>query len=417
MATITLRIVRVSCVPISSINAKGFTMRSTMQVTAFSRRQFLRLALFGALGLVIAPDGECFALPNIKVLELKTISRDEKVYHAWPTLTRRKNGDLLVVFSGGREGHIDPFGRVDLIVSHDEGGTWSWPRTILDGDLDERDAGVIETRSGALLVTTFSSMTYASQLGAAKGQGLLDDVAKDRWMSAHSRLRADEAKSELGQWMIRSTDGGRTWSTRYATIVNSPHGPLQLADGRILYAGRELSGSRKRVGVVESTDDGSTWRWLADIPFANGHGYSNYHELHAVEASSGKIVVHIRYIKEGEPEEILQSDSKDGGRTWSVPVPIGVFGFPSHLSRLRDNRLLMTYGFRIKPTGVRVRLSGDEGKTWSDELVITSDGTSSDLGYPSTVQLDEKTFLTVWYERLKASRLAVLRQARWSIAN
>jgi len=222
---------------------------------------------------------------------------------------------------------------------------------------------------------------------------------------------------DSGQWMIRSTDGGRTWSTRYATIVNSPHGPLQLADGRILYAGRELSGSRKRVGVVESTDDGSTWRWLADIPFANGHGYSNYHELHAVEASSGKIVVHIRYIKEGEPEEILQSDSKDGGRTWSVPVPIGVFGFPSHLSRLRDNRLLMTYGFRIKPTGVRVRLSGDEGKTWSDELVITSDGTSSDLGYPSTVQLDEKTFLTVWYERLKASRLAVLRQARWSIAN
>ena len=70
--------------------------------------------------------------------------------------------------------------------------------------------------------------------------------------------------------MIRSTDGGVTWSSRYASIVNSPHGPIQLSDGRLLYAGKVLWTGDKEVGVCESKDDGKTWRWLADIPTREG---------------------------------------------------------------------------------------------------------------------------------------------------
>ena len=40
-----------------------------------------------------------------------------------------------------------------------------------------------------------------------------------------------------------------------------------------------------------------------------------------------------------------------------------------------------------------------------------------DLGYPSTVQLADGTLLTVWYELLKGSDKAVLRQARWSLSS
>jgi hypothetical protein len=46
-------------------------------------------------------------------------------------------------------------------------------------------------------------------------------------------------------------------------------------------------------------------------------------------------------------------------------------------------------------------------------MTISADGVGGDLGYPSTVELDDGTFLTVWYERLKDSPAAVLRQARW----
>jgi hypothetical protein len=43
--------------------------------------------------------------------------------------------------------------------------------------------------------------------------------------------------------------------------------------------------------------------------------------------------------------ETLQSESSDGGKTWTMPRSIGVWGFPSHLLKLKDGRLLMTYGY------------------------------------------------------------------------
>ncbi len=68
-----------------------------------------------------------------------------------------------------------------------------------------------------------------------------------------------ERKAELGEWVIRSTDGGRTWSPRIPTIVNSPHGPIQLRDGRLLYVGKQLWTKERKIGVGVSSDDGLTW--------------------------------------------------------------------------------------------------------------------------------------------------------------
>ena len=52
---------------------------------------------------------------------------------------------------------------------------------------------------------------------------------------------------------------------------------------------------------------------------------------------------------------------------------------------------------------------------WSEAIVISDDGAGADLGYPSTVELESGHLLTVWYESMKGSAHAVLRQARWSI--
>src|SRR5438874_644096 len=76
----------------------------------------------------------------------------------------------------------------------------------------------------------------------------------DAWRAARDRLPPAERRKDLGVWMLRSADGGRTWSARYDCLVNSPHGPVRLGDGRLLYAGRQLWRARERVGVCESTD-------------------------------------------------------------------------------------------------------------------------------------------------------------------
>ena len=75
----------------------------------------------------------------------------------------------------------------------------------------------------------------------------------------------------------------------------------------------------------------------------------------------------------------------------------------------------MTYGDRRAPLGNQARVSVDHGRTWSDAIIISADGVSSDLGYPSTVELDDGTLLTVWYELMAGSSFAALRQARWSL--
>jgi hypothetical protein len=95
----------------------------------------------------------------------------------------------------------------------------------------------------------------------------------------------------------------------------------------------------------------------------------------------------------------------------------GVWGTPSHLLRLRDGRLLMSYGYRRAPFGNQARVSADEGATWSTPMTISADGAGGDLGYPSTVELDDGSFLTVWYERTKDSPAAVLRQAHWELSD
>lgn len=385
-----------------------------------SRREMLIGSGSLVAGGVLGSSRRALASPKAAVQETTVISQQPRLYHGWPTVARCKDGRLAVVCSGGREAHVCPFGRVELMMSKDEGRTWGWPRVLMDSAIDDRDAGVVETAKGTLLVTTFTSPAYESILTKAEKikpgeKGAWPAAKLKRWRAAHNRLTAEKRKAMLASWIVRSTDGGMTWSGRFRCPVNSPHGPIQLSDGRLLYAGKELWHGTSRIGVCESTDDGLTWRWLAVIPTRKGDDHKNYHELHAAEAADGRLVVQIRNHNKASSRETLQSTSSDGGKTWSEPKSIGVWGLPSHLLRLKDGRLLMTYGHRRKPFGNQARVSTDHGKTWSEPMIVSGDGIGGDLGYPSTVQLKDGSLLSVWYEVMKASRFAVLRQAHWSL--
>ncbi len=378
---------------------------------AFSRRGFLLGSLAAAGYFGFPRPGRAAGKVSLQVEQIDTISHQRHNYHGWPTLARRKNGELLLVYSGGREAHVCPFGRVELMRSKDQGQSWSWPRVLLDSPIDDRDSGVLETAKGTLLVTTFTSLAFEDFMARAR----FTRETYLRWSAARDRISPLQRKQELGVWMLRSTDGGVTWSARYDAQVNSPHGPIQLSDGRLLYAGKDLWRHRDRVEVCISQDDGRSWHRQAVIPPRDGDRARNYHELHAVETADGRIVCHIRNHNPKNYRETLQCESADGGRTWSKPRAIGVWGLPSHLLRLRDDTLLMSYGHRRKPFGVQARISRDHGRTWSEPLVIYDQGTGGDLGYPSTVELDDGSLLTVWYELRAGHPKAQLRQARWKL--
>ena len=91
--------------------------------------------------------------------------------------------------------------------------------------------------------------------------------------------------------------------------------------------------------------------------------------------------------------------SPDDGRSWyTLDQPrINNAGNPATLTRLEDGRIVMVYGWRRAPYGIRVRISSDEGQTWSEETILRSDGQSWDLGYPRTVQRADGKIVTAYY--------------------
>ena len=106
-----------------------------------------------------------------KISATRVISQLPDLYHGWPTLAQGKSGELLLVCSGGREAHVCPFGRTDFMRSSDGGETWSFPRVVMDGPIDDRDAGVLETAKGSILITNFTSLAYEPYMNG-KGRSL-----------------------------------------------------------------------------------------------------------------------------------------------------------------------------------------------------------------------------------------------------
>ena len=358
---------------------------------------------------------------KIQVEELQDIEAPESSHVGWPTVARKRDGELLIVYSGGRHQHVCPFGQVHLLTSNDDGQSWSQPRVLVDGPLDDRDAGALETRDGTLIVNWFTSRLWEVRMqNPSDPWHNLLEAEKAEWRGRQQSLTDEIRQSEMGAWCIRSGDGGQSWSDKIATLVNSPHGPCELSDGRLLYVGRKVGATEDRgtafeatVGVATSDDDGQSWQMLAEIAPLAGHDSLEYHELHAVEAADGSIIAQLRNHNEPHKYEILQTESHDGGASWTTPHPTGLWGYPPFLLRASDGRLITTFSQRREPFSNSIAISDDNGQSWGEALPINTDS-SGDMGYPSTVELAPNRFLSAWYDT-KGREQTYLRTARWSL--
>jgi hypothetical protein len=355
------------------------------------------------------------------IISSDTVCQEPGRYIGWPTITKTRDGELLVVFSGDRDAHICPWGITQMIRSHDNGKTWSAPVTINNTPLDDRDAGIIQTKSGALVVSWFTSIVFANP-AAIKWQNLPQEVT-DAWQRHMAKVGPETRAAYLGNWTRRSTDGGKTWEKPVKEIVSAPHGPIQLADGRLLFVGLGAFEPTPALGVEESRDDGQSWQHLADIPIAEEDQREPdwrrhmQDEPHVVETRDGKLVVLIR----AEPKDhsqcfLRQSESSDGGKTWAVTHKTPMYGYPPHLIRLRNGWLLVVYGVRREPYGERACLSKDGGQTWDIAHEITlRTAPNADLGYPSSVQLDDGSILTVYYQVPQIGEKTSLLSTHWKL--
>jgi Neuraminidase (sialidase) len=328
-------------------------------------------------------------------------------YIGWPTIMKTREGKLMVAFSGDRDAHVCPYGKTQVVTSDNNGKTWSAPETITSTPLDDRDAGLIQTKKGTLVVSWFTSLAFerpgyeAAYNKYVRIGEKIDKVTKDKW---------------LGNWVRRSEDQGKTWLEPSRTKVTAPHGPISLANGDLLYIGTSIENGKPRILAERSADDGKTWKVQAEIPQHEDFtvGLS---EPHVVQLRSGKIIAMVR----NEPKDrdkcfLLQSESTDGGKTWSKMRSTGIWGYPPHVIQLKNDWLLVVYGVRRAPFGERACISKDGGKTWdiaNEVNLLNAD--SQDLGYPSSVQLDDGSILTAFYQAPKFGEPTVLMTTHWRL--
>jgi len=378
----------------------------------------------------------------IKVLAHRTVMKSPNdsifAYFGWPSIGRLRDGRLAAVCSGFRYAHVCPFGKAVIAYSSDEGKTWTNPAPVIDTPLDDRDAGIMAFGENDVILTSFNN-TVAEQLGWLRQKNrveksLIDlcdkDAAAKSLVEAYlNTITPEQEQKYNGSTYKLSHDGGVTWEDEVRRVpLSAPHGPVLMRDGRLLYVGKLFDPNDSRypqhgceVGAMVSRD-GITWTEPVFIPAPEGMMEDHYLfcEPHAIELPSGKILVHIRTQKQhahGNEKifAIYQSESLDGGKTFSVPVCVNPCGSPPHLMLHSSGALICSYGYRSVPYGQRVMISYDEGKTWQRDLILRDDGPNHDLGYPATVELKNGNLLTVYYQRPTIDAPSCIYATEWKL--
>ncbi|HYG78625.1 MAG TPA: sialidase family protein [Planctomycetota bacterium] len=356
------------------------------------------------------------AEPAIEVISTRVIAKQPGRYIGWPTIERRKNGELVAVFSGDRQEHICPFGKVQMIRSNDEGKTWSAPQTIQDlPAIDDRDAGITEAADGALVVTWFTSTYFADHVDSCRK--MYGEAVVSQWKESIAALTPETRTKLRGNWTVRSTDGGQTWEAPVKMGVTAPHGCFRLADGTLAYLGNAGVNNDLPLELHVSTDNGKSWSRRGSVPVPPEKARLKFCEPHGVETSPGKLLGLFR-VESGKAEEqfVYTAFSSDAGATWTVPEKTNIWGYPPHALRLKNGWILLSYGRRKAPVGERACISKDEGKTWGEEFELCR-APNSDLGYPASVELSDGSIYTIYYQLEKAGEKTCLMATHWRLKN
>lgn len=338
----------------------------------------------------------------MKTLSSGTISRrtlGRFNYNAWPSVAKLNDGTLLAVWSGYRYEHVCPFGKVLASRSNDGGKTWSEPYKVLDTPLDDRDAGLCVS-GDRIYLTSFNN----SRKQQRKYMEWYDDEKRNAFYEGYLNLLTDEDERRfLGSVIAVSKDNGYTFSEPKVLPITSPHGPLALPNGKLLFVGRAFGDAAKASfdylpeGIysveIDEKLNYSKPKLVASPPETEGLLYC---EPHACLLNSGRILVAIR-VQGKDIFDVHTCYSDDGGKTYSKPAPTGADGSPPHLLLHSSGALEMVYARRKPAFGEYAKVSYDEGETWSDEMLIAS-APDGDIGYPCTAETKDGKLVTVYYQ-------------------
>ena len=224
-------------------------------------------------------------------------------------------------------------------------------------------------------------------------------------------VRSNDDAGQSRYWY--SYDKGHHWKGPFALPDFGTAGTAARTDyivnGKeecmLFISSAKSNGEEGRVLCIKTTDGGRSWSFLSWI----GEEPSGYAIMPAsVRISAREILVTVRQ-KEGQHSFIACWLSADNGKSWTqlknAADDTGI-GNPPAMLKMKDGRICMVYGYRAnresilaktKTSDIRVRISDDNGKTWSRDYILRNDGSGQDIGYPRVVQRPDGKIVVVYY--------------------
>jgi hypothetical protein len=357
----------------------------------------------------------------IKILEQRALYRQPRFHAAFPSILRFTDDRLLLAFRRARDGlwlipegrreGLDPLARMDHIDSRshiallelEPDGTPSSAEPELlpmDPEAADQDPSLLLLPDGQVFLSSFSwyplPSDAAQHLAGRRPPG--DEYAGCRFLfwGSHANLRDRQPHSWVYHHGFIPPDGG------YGRSI-SPDGSKQLIGanrGSALWHGGEIllavyGNTEEGAALFASADLGRHWQ-LRGIIAQDATAKLSYQEPALCRDEQGGLIA---FLRTGGGGGRLASCRSSDGRHWSEPVLHQLIGHPFHPLPLADGRLLLTYGYRSEPFGIRARLLDRPSANPDDfpEIILRADGTCPDLGYPWAVQLADGRVLVCYY--------------------
>jgi hypothetical protein len=201
-----------------------------------------------------------------------------------------------------------------------------------------------------------------------------------------------------------SYDRGHTWEGPFRLPLLADRGTAArtdyIVDGQhecmVFLTASKSNGREGRPFCARTTDGGKSWAfvsWIGPEPM----GFAIMPAT--VRLDENRLLTVVR-CRRGPDRWLSAWHSGDNGYTWehrNNPVPDTGEGNPPALIRLASGKLCLTYGYRAEPYSIQALLSNDEGRTWSDPVILRDDGNDRDIGYPRSVQRPDGKVVTLYY--------------------
>lgn len=355
----------------------------------------MRPSFLAAFILLAAPAmGRATDLPAAKVITQTGAEHDDlrRVWQGIPGIERASNGRLWSTWYTGDVGE-GAIGNYAMVATAAEvGQKWSRP-TVIQGPKGTRIGDPLPWIDPKGRLWIF----YAQ---------FTEKTATTPSMRATCAIRTDDPTKAVPQWsepfvvvedgilfgkpLVRKEDGA--WLAPF--FVN----------------GKPAWNEGKDTGVVISTDEGASWKWLGGTRVPEN--LRNFSEATIAQRKDGSLFMVIRTTV-----GLYESTSADGGKTWTDIIPMPGFekgpATRACMLRLASGAFILVYhdappnksgGFgRAKMT---VWLSDDEGRTWPHKLLLDE---RTRVSYPDAMQApDGRIFITYDLGRYMAQEKSIL---------